>query len=100
METARRKLVTVVTEALIEKELLAALEKLGVTGYTITEARGKGHRGVRDAGWEHGSNVRVEIICEESVARAVAAHLKEHFYPDYAMVMFISEVEVLRPEKF
>jgi nitrogen regulatory protein PII len=100
METARRKLVTVVTEALIEKELLAALEKLGVTGYTITEARGKGHRGVRDAGWEHGRNIRVEIVCEDAVARRVAAHLKEHFYPDYAMVMFISEVEVLRPEKF
>jgi nitrogen regulatory protein PII len=100
METARRKLVTIVTEALIEKELLAALSRLGVTGYTITEARGRGHRGIRNAGWEHGSNIRIEIVCDQALAHVVSGHLKTHFYPFYAMILFLSDVEVLRPEKF
>lgn len=100
METTRRKLVTIVTEALIEKELLAALSRLGVTGYTITEARGRGHRGIRNAGWEHGSNIRIEIVCDQSVAHVISTHLKTHFYPFYAMILFLSDVEVLRPEKF
>lgn len=99
-DVSARKLVTVVTEAVIEKDLLSALDRLGVSGYTITEARGRGHRGIRNAGWEHGTNVRVEVVCEEGTARAIAAYLKEHFYPNYAMILYISDIEVLRPEKF
>ena len=46
-----RKLITVITEAMLEHEVVLALEKLGVPGYTITDARGKGDRGDRAAGW-------------------------------------------------
>lgn len=95
-----RKLVTIITEAVIEKELIAALVKLGVSGYTITDTRGKGHRGARDAGWEHGANIRVEIICKDSLAQTIADHLREHYYRNYAMILFVSDVDVLRPEKF
>lgn len=100
MQPFSRKLVTIITEAMIEKELIAALEKLGVSGYTITDARGKGHRGVRDAGWEHGANIRMEVVCEDTLAQTIAAHLKEHYYINYAMILFVSDVNVLRPEKF
>ncbi|MFH1011728.1 MAG: DUF3240 family protein [bacterium] len=100
MQPFSRKLVTIITEAVIEKDLIAALKQLGVSGYTITDARGKGHRGVRNAGWEHGANIRVEVVCKESVAQAIAAHLKEHYYNDFAMILFVSNVDVLRPERF
>ncbi|GIX46020.1 MAG: hypothetical protein KatS3mg131_0231 [Candidatus Tectimicrobiota bacterium] len=100
MQTFSRKLVTIITEAVLEKELIATLEKLGVSGYTITEARGKGHRGVRNTGWEHGANIRVEVVCADPLARTIASHLKEHYYDNYAMILFMSDVEVLRPEKF
>lgn len=100
MKASPRKLVTIVTEAAIEKELLAALEGLGVSGYTVSDARGKGHRGVRSSSWAFGANVRVEVVCDEATAGSVVDYLREHYYNDYAMILFVGDVEVLRPEKF
>ena len=95
-----RRLITIVTEAILEVELCEALEKLGATGYTVTDARGSGHRGIRDAGWSSSSNVRIEVVCNENVAQRVTAHLRDNYYSDYAMILFESDVRVLRPEKF
>ena len=95
-----RKLLTVITEAAIETRLLGDLERLGAHGYTVTDARGKGSRGMRNAGWEASANIRVEVICSDDTAQALAAHLREHYYDNYAMVLFISDIEVLRLEKF
>lgn len=95
-----RKLLTVVTEAAIEGPLVRDVERLGAHGYTVTDARGKGHRGERSAGWEASANIRLEVVCDDSTARSIAAHLRDHYYEDYAMVLFIGDVDVLRPEKF
>lgn len=100
MQAHSRKLVTVITEAVLESELIETLEAAGATGYTITEARGKGHRGVRASGWEHGTNIRVEIVCDGAVAERIADELQRRYYDNYAMILFISEVAVLRPAKF
>lgn len=100
MALGHRKLLTVVTEAAIEHELTRQMERLGAHGYTVSDARGKGGRGVREAEWGTSANVRIEVICTEAVAHAIASHLRERFYDNYAMVLFISDVEVLRPEKF
>jgi len=95
-----RKLVTIVTEALIETPLTRDLERLGARGYTITKARGKGHRGVRSAAWEASRNIRVEVVCDEATAMAIAEHLQEHYYDNYAMILTVSDVQVLRRQKF
>lgn len=100
MERHPVKLVTIVAEAVIERDLAAELERLGATGYTITDARGKGHRGVRSSGWEHGANIRMEVVCEAAVAEAIGDLLRERYYDNYAMILFVSDVEVLRPGKF
>lgn len=100
MHTDARKLVTIITEAALEHTLAKDIERLGAHGYTVAEARGAGHRGVRDAGWESSANIRIEGICDERVAAAIAEHLRNTYYEHYAMVLFISDVEVLRPEKF
>lgn len=95
-----RKLITIVTEAILEVELCEQLEELGATGYTVTNARGSGHRGIRDAGWSSSSNVRIEVVCNEEVAHRIVRHLRDNYYNDYAMILFESDVRVLRPEKF
>jgi nitrogen regulatory protein PII len=95
-----RRLITIVTEAILEVELCEILERLGATGYTVTNARGSGHRGIRDAGWSSSSNVRVEVVCNEEVAQRITNHLRDNYYDDYAMILFESDVRVLRPEKF
>ena len=96
----KRKLVTIVTESMLEHSLLETLQELGARGWTVTKARGKGARGVRDAEWQPSGNVRIEIVCSEDVATSIAGHMKRHYYEDYAMVLFIADVEILRPEKF
>lgn len=100
MNTEHRKLVTVVVEAALEQRLIKGLEKLGANGYTITDARGKGSRGVRNAGWDRSGNIRVEVLCDEACATAIAVHLKDHYFDDIAMILFIADVQVLRPQKF
>lgn len=100
MPTIRRKLVTIITEAALEFELLEVLDTLGASGYTITNARGKGSRGVRDAGWTSSSNIRIEVICSEELATTLTGYLHENFYNNYAMVVYESDVSVLREDKF
>jgi hypothetical protein len=100
MEQHVRRLLTVVTEASLERSLLADLAVLGARGYTITDARGQGHRGKRALDWEHGGNIRLEVICDAALAARLVAHLRERYYDHYAMVLFVQDVEVLRPEKF
>lgn len=100
MKLYRSRLVTIVTEAALELNLTQDIERLGAHGYTITDARGKGHRGARNAGWDASANIRIEIVCDAQVAEAIVAHLKEHYYDNYAMIQYISDVEVLRSDKF
>jgi nitrogen regulatory protein PII len=96
----RRRLLTIITEAAIEKRLLQDLEQLGARGYTISEARGKGSRGERSGNWRDVANIRIELIVSEPLAAQLFAHLQQHYYDHYAMVAFLQDVDILRPDKF
>jgi hypothetical protein len=100
MEEYPRRLLTIVTEAVLERELLEEFAALGVRGYTITDARGKGSRGTRQSDWAQDGNVRIEVVCEPALAGRVAARLRERYYDHYAMIVYLQDVSVLRPEKF
>ena len=95
-----RKLVTIITESVLEAELCKLLESLGASGYTVTNARGSGSRGVRSDGWSVSSNVRIEVVCSPELAEKIAALVSEKYYDDYAMILFEHDVRVLRSEKF
>lgn len=100
LPTEKRTLLTIITEAIVEPTLLRDLDRLGVRGYTVSDARGKGSRGVRDAAWDEAANIRIEVICARTLAEDLLRHLQARYYADYAMVAFLAEVDVLRPEKF
>lgn len=95
-----RKLLTVVCEASLERTVVADLGRLGARGYTIIDARGHGVHGDRDGLWPASANIRIEILCDSAVAEAIAFDLKSRYYEQYSMVIFISDVQVLRPDKF
>ena len=95
-----RKLLTIITETAIERTLVKDLDKIGVRGYTVTDARGKGSRGMRTGTWDQNSSVRIEIVCDERMAGAITDYILQNYYEYYAMMLFITDVEVLRPEKF
>ncbi|MBA4291087.1 MAG: transcriptional regulator [Pseudomonas sp.] len=100
MDAHIRTLLTVICEAALEKKLVLDLQQLGAPGWTISDARGRGGRGVRSAGWDTEGNIRVEIICTRDIADRIANHLQARYYANFAMVCYLSQVEVLRPEKF
>lgn len=100
MKGHTRKLLTIVTEAALESTLIRDIERLDAHGYTITDAWGKGGRGLRHAGGGASGNIRIEVVCDAETAGAIAGYLQEHYYNDYAMILFVTDIEVLRPEKF
>jgi hypothetical protein len=100
MNGTPRKLLTVVTEAALEGRLVKDIEALGARGYTITDVRGKGSRGRRDAAWDENRNIRIEVLCEAAVAGAIAQHLEATYYAHYGMVLYVTDVLVRRAEKF
>lgn len=100
LSTEKRTLLTVFTEASIEQLLIRDMDRMGIRGYTISDVRGKGSRGVRDASWDESRNIRVEVICARPQAEALLGHLQARYYANYAMVAYFSDVEVLRGGKF
>lgn len=99
MQTVTLKRVTVITEAVLEQRLVREVKQLGAKGYTLTEARGEGVRGIRAGGVE-GRNLRLEVIVSAAVADRILTHLAEHYFADYAMVATVENVEVVRGEKY
>jgi nitrogen regulatory protein PII len=100
VNNSTRKLLTIITESALEKTLVEEIKRLGAHGFTITDARGEGSRGPRNAAWDESSNIRIEVVCDEATANAIAGHLQALYYEHYGMILFMSDVAVLRPEKF
>ena len=100
MDFCKEKLLTIITESEIEEHLLEDIDKLGAKGYTITPVTGKGEKGLRNAIWSANSNIKVEVICCSKTCAEIIEFLKEHYLKNYAMILFVSEVEVFRPKKF
>lgn len=100
LQMEKRTVLTVITEAAMEKTILRDLKQLGVRGYTVLDARGQGSRGVRDAAWGEAANIRIEVICTRALAEIVLQDFLTRYYDNYAMVTFLQEVEIVRPDKF
>ena len=94
------KLLTIICETDLERKLRDDVMALGAHGYTVTDARGRGAHGERDAAWSPSGNIRMEVICEETVARAIAAHVKDAYFANFGVVLYMVDVEVLRDGKF
>ena len=97
--TTELKLVTIVTERILEDRLLRMLEKVGARGYTLTQATGRGSRGVRASEWE-GPDTKIESLVSESVAEAIVQHVSEQFFEHYAVIVYVVDAQVVRGEKY
>ncbi|MBL0220315.1 MAG: transcriptional regulator [Myxococcales bacterium] len=92
---ATNVVVTIIAEQALEPLLVRDLEKLGVAGYTITDARGCGHRGLRSSTSAEGGNIRCEVVCARRLAARILDHLELTYYEHYAMISFVTEIVVL-----
>ncbi len=92
MKPEENKLLTIVAESALERRLIADLDRLGVSGYTSADVRGRGSRGRRSSGWEHTGNIRVEILCDSDMAGRIMELLSEQYARDFAMTTWLQDV--------
>lgn len=97
--TTRLKLVTIITERIFEDRLLRKIEELGAKGYTLTQATGKGSRGVRASEWA-GPDTKIETLVSPAVAQAIVEHVADTFFEHYAVIVYAQDAEVVRGEKY
>lgn len=100
MNTHPMKLVTIVCEALAREPLTALLTDEGAQGYTLFRVEGTGAKGSRVADIEEFTNIQVEVVVPAPVAERLLARLRRDFLPHFAVIVYESDVQVLRPQKF
>ena len=91
--------ITIITEGILREKMVELVKKHGATGYTLTKVEGEGSRGVRASDWE-GRNICVETLVTAEVADIILAELNTTFFEDYSVIAWLTEVNVLRGDKF
>ena len=95
-----KTMLVVVTEAALEKHLLRDIRKLGAQAWTLSDVRTAGSEGVREGAWEADRTIELKVICQASVADAIADHVLATYAAHYSVVMYFGAVSVIRPERF
>lgn len=93
------RLVTIVSEPVVSKELVALAKKLGASGFTLSDVRGEGSGG-KSSGEVPDEKVKIEIVADEALAEKLMAEVAAHYFKNYSIIIYSSETRVLRPEKF
>jgi len=99
MRTTTLHLVTIVAESVLESRLVRELKGLGASGWTVTDSRGEGSRGMR-AGDVPGEGIRLEVVATPAVADRIVSYIAEHYFPHYAVIAWVTEVQVVRGDKY
>lgn len=99
MNTTTLKLVTIVAERILEDRLLREITRLGAKGYTVTDARGRGSRGVRASEWE-GPDIRIETLVSADVAVRIMTHVADTYFEYYALIAYVQDAQVARGDKY
>ena len=94
------KLLTITCEILAQKTIIEILKKHKITGYTTYEVDGNGARGLRGQGLKNEKNVKVEIIMREEKLQDVVEEISRTLFANFAIVLYVSDVGIIRTEKF
>jgi len=99
MQTTALTKVTIIAEAVLRERLIQDVLDAGATGYTCSQVEGEGSRHIR-SGDLPGENVRLETIVNDAVADRLLARLSSEYFPHFALIAYLSEVRVIRGEKY
>jgi hypothetical protein len=86
------KVVVLICEEALENLVGIDILAAGAKGYTVSTVRGRGNRGVRDAGWLLSSNVRFEIMCSEEAALRFIDVVEQKYARHYGLVLYVHDV--------
>lgn len=99
VKTEKRMLVTILAEAVIESRLIEALQGLGVRGYSVSSCRGDSIGTVRASEWE-GNNVEIKTLVSLETSEKILEAMQERFIQSFALIVYRTEVDILRSDKF
>ena len=94
------KLLTITCEILAQKNIIEILNKHQITGYTTYEVDGNGARGIRGQGLKNEKNVKIEVIMREEKLQDVVEEVSRTMFANFAIVLYVCDVGVVRTEKF
>ena len=94
------KLLTITCEILAQDNVIDILKKHEISGYTTYEVNGNGARGIRGQGLKTEKNVKVEVIMREEKLDGVVEEISRTLFANFAIVLYVSDVGVVRMEKF
>jgi nitrogen regulatory protein PII len=93
------KRVTIIGDNALGRQIVKEVRAHGATGYTYTVVHGEGAMGVRPSHWE-GPNAKIEIVATPAVAQRICEHMAKAYFENYAVIIFLDDVQVIRGEKF
>lgn len=100
MKFYKIKLLTVTCEILAQKNVIDILNKHDITGYTLYEVDGNGSRGIRGKGLKNEKNIKIEVIMQEEKLSDVAEEISRILFANFAIILYVTDVGVIRTEKF
>ena len=100
MNTHPMKLVTIVCEAYALEAVKKLLPEVGAHGCTHFPVEGDGAGGARTGEMKEFANVQIEVVLTAAAADALLARIEKELIPRYGMIVFESDVRVLRAGKF
>ena len=100
MKTQARKLLVVIGESALERLLVEEVRSSGASGYTVSDVRGGGEQGTREASWEGDRSIELRVICDEGLAGALAGQIIGRYARDYSLSLYICDIGVFRGEKY
>lgn len=89
-----------IAEAALEDQLAEDVMRLGAHGYTVSDVRGQGSHGPRPGTWAADRSIRMEVLCDSATSLSITHHVQQAYFRNFAVVVFVTEVGVLRPAKF
>ena len=99
MNTVTLTLLTIVAEALLKDRLIHEVRRVGAKGFTVTEVSGEGSR-QRRVSEILGDNIKIEIIAKREIADNILTILQRDFFPRFAVIAYMSDVQVVREDKY
>lgn len=93
------RLVTIISEPVVSKEIIALAKHLGASGFTSSDVRGEGSSD-KSSGEVPDEKIKIEIVADSILAEKLMSEVAAQYFKNYSIIVYSSEIRVLRPEKF
>lgn len=79
--------------------LLTKIRALGASGFTISDVRGEGS-GERNSGEVPENKIKIEVVTDFELSEKIMNHIAKEYFDNYSLIVFASDIQVIRREKF